>query len=314
MAAEACLKAKTSYHWVIRLNERTHWISPVSGFAILLVLSSAVIHATWNYMAKRTYGGIPLVWLFGALSALLYSPLIVLLFLTTEVPLGAPQILSLVVSGALQLGYFLLLTKGYQVGDLSLVYPLARGTGPVLSTLLAVLLFGERPSVLALCGAGLIAGGIFVLTGDPRKLREREAMQGILFALMTGVMIASYTLWDKAAVSVNQVPPLLLNWSTGASFSLALLPLVRKRWDAVKREWHDHRGLVIGIAILSPLAYLMVLTALTFSPVSYVAPMRECSVLIGTLLGARLLAEGDMKRRAIGAGIIVAGVVAIGLG
>ena len=286
----------------------------MSTFAIVLVLSAAVLHAVWNYMAKRTYGGVPLVWLFGTLAALIYFPLVVALFLTTDVPLGTPQILSLVVSSILQLGYFLLLTKGYQVGDLSLVYPLARGTGPMISAALAVALFEERPTPLAVFGAALIAGGIFVLTGDPRKLREKEAAQGIIFAVLTGVMIASYTLWDKAAVSVNFVPPLLLNWFTGFGFSLMLLPFMRGRWGDAKREWNDHRWQVIGIAVLSPLAYLLVLTALTFSPVSYVAPMRECSVLIGTLLGVRLLAEGDTRRRVIGAVIIVVGVVAIGLG
>ena len=88
----------------------------------------------------------------------------------------------------------------------------------------------------------------------------------------------------------------------------------RRRWDAVRREWRDHWRLVLGVGILSPLAYLLVLTALTFSPVSYVAPMRESSVLIGTLIGARLLSEGDTRRRLVGAAIIVAGVVAIGLG
>ncbi|MEP7292755.1 MAG: DMT family transporter [Chloroflexota bacterium] len=286
----------------------------MSAFAIVLVLSAAVIHATWNYLAKRTYGGIPLVWLYGTIATIAYSPFILILFLTTSVPLGAPQLLSMAVSSILQLAYFLLLTRGYQVGDLSLVYPLARGTGPMISTLLAVLLFGERPSVLAVFGALLIAGGIFVLTGDPRKLRQAGAGQGILFALMTGVMIASYTLWDKAAVSVYLVPPLLLNWFSSIMHSLVLLPFARQRWGAVLREWHDHRWQVLGIAVLSPLAYLLVLTALTFSRVSYVAPMRESSVLLGTLLGVRLLAEGDTRRRVLGASIIVVGVVAIGLG
>ncbi len=288
--------------------------SPVSSFAIILVLSAAVLHATWNYLAKRTYGGIPLVWLYGTLASLIYLPLVVILFLTTTVPLGAPQIIAVLVSSVLQLAYFLLLTKAYQVGDLSLVYPLARGTGPMISTLFAVLLFGERPSTLAFIGALFIALGIFVLTGDPRKFRQSGAQQGLIFALGTGVMIASYTLWDKAAVAVYLVPPLFLNWVSSSVHSLALLPLVSRRWEDVRREWRDHRWQVLGIAILSPLAYLLVLTALTFSRVSYVAPMRESSVLIGTLLGARLLAEGDVKRRVIGASIIVGGVIAIGLG
>ena len=160
----------------------------------------------------------------------------------------------------------------------------------------------------------LIVVGIMALTGDPRKLHQAGATPGIIFALLTGATIASYTLWDKQAVAVYLVPPLLLNWSVSVIHSIVLLPLVRRRWAAVRREAHDHWRQVVGIGILSPLAYILVLTALTFSPVSYVAPMRESSVLIGTILGARLLAEGDTRRRLFGAGIIVCGVVAIGLG
>jgi uncharacterized membrane protein len=286
----------------------------MSTLAILLVLSAAVLHASWNYLAKRCYGGIPFVWLLSVTAAVIYAPLIVVLLLTTTLPLGAPQIAFIAVSSALQLVYFLALTRSYQIADLSLVYPLARGTGPLLSTLAAILFFGERPTALALAGSVLITVGIFVLMGDPRKLRQAGATPGIVFALITGVTIATYTLWDKQAVAVYLIPPLLLNWSITASHAVVLFPLARRRWDAVQREWRDHWRLVASIGLLSPLAYILVLTALTFSPVSYVAPMRESSVLIGTLMGARLLAEGDTRRRAAGAAVIVVGVVAIGLG
>src|SRR5687767_5940510 len=211
----------------------------------MLVLSAAVLHATWNYLAKRAYGGIPLVWLYGTIATLVYSPFVLILFLTTPVPLGVSQIVVMLVSSGFQLAYFLLLTKAYQVGDLSLVYPLARGTGPLLSTLFAILLFSERPSPLAIFGALLIALGIFVLTGDPRKLRQSGAQQGLIFALLTGVMIASYTLWDKAAVSVYLVPPLLLNWVSSIVHMLTLFPVINRRREAVRREWRDHRWHVL---------------------------------------------------------------------
>lgn len=286
----------------------------VTAPAIALVLSAAVLHATWNYLAKRCYGGIPFVWLNSILACAVYAPLTALLLLTTPLPFGTSQIVAILGSAALQLVYFLSLTRGYQVADLSLVYPLARGTGPLLATVAAILLLGERPSALALSGAGLIAVGIFVLAGDPRKLRQAGATRGVIFALITGVAIASYTLWDKQAVAQYLIPPLLLNWSIASIHAVVLLPFARQRWDAVRREFRDHWRLVLGVSILSPLAYILVLTALTFSPVSYVAPMRESSVLIGTLIGARLLSEGDTRRRLIGAAVIVAGVVAVGLG
>jgi drug/metabolite transporter (DMT)-like permease len=236
------------------------------------------------------------------------------LILTTSIQLSSTALLYIGVSAGLQVVYFLLLTRGYQLADLSLVYPVARGTGPALSTVAAIFLFAERPTPLALFGSALVVVGIFVLTGDPRKLQAAGARRGALFAVLTGITIATYTLWDKQAVSALGIPPLLLNWSVLMLQSLFLLPLVRPRWDGVRREWADNRWRVIGVAILSPLAYILVLTALTFSPVSYVAPMRESSVLIGTLMGARLLAEGDTRRRVLGAAIIAGGVIAIGLG
>ncbi len=284
----------------------------MSSLALILVLCAAVIHASWNYLTKQANGGIPFVWLYSLIAACIYAPLIVILFLTSTVPLGVPQVIFMGGSALLQLAYFLLLTRAYQAADLSLVYPLARGTGPLLSTLAAVALFGERPSLLALSGALMIGAGIFVMTGDPRKLRHAGA--GVAFALLTGVTIASYTLWDKQAVSVYQVPPLLLDWVCTFARVVVLLPMAARRGELVRREWRDHRRQVIGVAVLAPLAYILVLTALSFSPVSYVAPMRESSVLIGTLLGARLLAEGNVRRRVAGAVIIVSGVIAIGLG
>ncbi|MEO8392969.1 MAG: DMT family transporter [Chloroflexota bacterium] len=286
----------------------------MSALAIVLVLCAALLHATWNFLAKRCYGGVTFVWLYSLIATIIYAPLIVILFLTTSVKLGAPQLIFIGVSSVLQLVYLLLLTRAYQVADLSLVYPLARGTGPMLSTIAAVIFFGERPTPLAVAGAFLIVTGVFFLTGDPRKLRAAGATPGVTLALLTGVTIASYTLWDKQAVSDYYVPPLLLNWGVSLVHTIVLIPVIRSRWAGVQREWHDNRYRVIGVSILAPLAYILVLTALSFSPVSYVAPMRECSVLIGTILGARLLAEGDTRRRLAGAGIIVFGVIMIGLG
>ncbi len=286
----------------------------MSALAIILVLCAALLHATWNFSAKRCYGGVTFVWLYSVIAAIIYAPLIVVLFLTTEVKLGAPQLIFIGVSSALQLVYLLLLTRAYQIADLSLVYPLARGTGPMLATIAAVIFFGERPTPLAVSGAMLIVAGVFFLTGDPRKLRMAGSTGGVALALLTGVTIASYTLWDKQAVSDYYVPPLLLNWGVSLIHSVVLIPVIQPRWAGVQREWRDHRYRVIAVSILAPLAYILVLTALSFSPVSYVAPMRESSVLIGTILGARLLAEGDTRRRLIGAGIIVFGVIMIGLG
>src|SRR5207245_3437678 len=128
---------------------------------------------------------------FDALTVGLWAALMLVAVLVEAPHLGVTEIVFMVGSGVLHLGYFLLLGQGYKVGDLSLVYPLARGTGPVLSTAAAVLLLGEHPTPLALVGAALIGLGVFVLVGDPRHLRSSKAGPSIAFAGLTGIVIAA---------------------------------------------------------------------------------------------------------------------------
>src|SRR5215831_7220966 len=126
--------------------------------------------------------------------------------------IGAVEIGFMAGSALLHTGYFVLLNQGYRVGDLSLVYPLARGTGPLLSSIAAIVFLGERPSAMALTGALLIIVGVVVLSGNPNKLRQTGVQKAISFALITGTFIAAYTLWDKQAVSRFAISPLLLDW------------------------------------------------------------------------------------------------------
>jgi drug/metabolite transporter (DMT)-like permease len=135
-----------------------------------------------------------------------------------------------------------------------------------------------------------------------------------MFALLTGVTIAAYTLSDKYAVATILVAPLVLDWGSNTGRILLLTPVALRRWDEVREQWRDYRKEVIFVAVLSPLAYIMVLFAMSFSPVSYVAPMREISTLIGTFMGVRLLSEGHLRRRLGAASIMALGVIALGLG
>ena len=284
-------------------------------FALALVLAAAVFHALWNLLAKRAGdGGAAFVWLFGALSALIYAPLAAGLVFLQRPHIGYVEISFMCGSGVLHLGYFLLLQRGYSVGDLSLVYPLARGTGPLLATAAAILLLGERPSALALLGILMIAAGVFVLTWEPGGFSGERFSWSVVYGLLTGAFIAAYTLWDKQAVSAVLIPPLLLSWATTLVTTLLLTPMALSRRQKILAAWRAHKPEALGVAVLSPLSYILVLTALVFTPVSYVAPAREVSILIGTAMGASLLAEGDAKRRLIAAGAIVAGVVALALG
>ena len=283
-------------------------------WALTLILVAAFIHATWNLLNKKAGGHATFTWLVAGLSAVFYTPVAAAVFFFWHAKIGAVEIGFMAGSALLHTGYFVLLNQGYRVGDLSLVYPLARGTGPLLSSIAAIIFLGERPSAIALTGALLIIVGVVVLSGNPNKLRQTGAQKAISFALITGTFIAAYTLWDKQAVSRFAISPLLLDWGANLGRAILLTPFALGYWQNTRVEWRDHRAEAIGVAVLAPLSYILVLTAMQFTPVSYVAPAREISILIGTAMGTRLLEEGDVHRRLAAAGAMVVGVVALAVG
>ncbi|HET7558327.1 MAG TPA: EamA family transporter [Limnochordia bacterium] len=284
----------------------------MSPLALALVLSAALLHAGWNLLAKKAGGGAEFVWLVATAATLLYAPLVAGLILFAHPQVGWAGMLFIAGSAVLHVFYFTTLQAGYRAGPLSLVYPLARGVGPALASAAAVAFFGERMSGLAAGGVGCIVLGAFVLSGGGRIARADRAAFG--FGVLTGVLIASYTLWDRHAVAVLGLSPLLYDWACNAGRAVIMLPVVRTRRKAIAAMWRDHRAKLIGIGLMSPLAYILVLTAMSFTPVSYVAPAREISILFGTLMGTRLLAEGDAKRRMAGATAMVLGIFALALG
>jgi len=166
-------------------------------------------------------------------------------------------------SAALHTAYFVLLNQGYRVGDLSLVYPLARATGPLLSSL------GQFNSWrTAVChrarGALLIIGGVCRLDDEPFTMRQSGAQDAVLYAMVTGLFIAAYTLWDKQAVSHFAIAPLVLDWGANVGRALLLAPFAIKYSDQAVIEWREHKYEAIAIAILIPLSYILVLTADAF--------------------------------------------------
>lgn len=286
----------------------------MSPLALALVLAAAFAHAAWNYLAKKISGGAPFVWLMAAMSAVLYAPLAAWLYLAYRPVIGLPELGLIAGTAALHAVYFLLLDKGYQFGDLSVIYPLARGTGPMLALVAAAALLGERPSLLAVAGAAAIGAGILVLAGNPAKLGDPANRRPIIYALLCGTTIAAYTVWDKIAVSTFLIPPLLYDWSANLGRVLLLTPAAVRDWGRVGEQWRANKLSIAAVAVLSPLAYILVLTAMVFSPVSYIAPAREISILIGTLAGTHILREGNAKPRLATAGVMLAGLAALALG
>jgi drug/metabolite transporter (DMT)-like permease len=288
----------------------------VPTYALALVLIAALAHAAWNVLAKTATGGAAFVWLFSAAAAVLWAPVAAVALVVAPGSFGLEGLGFVAGSGALHALYFVLLQRGYREGDLSLVYPLARGTGPLLSTLAAIAVFSERPSALALIGGAIIVGAVLSLGGAGRGDGAGGAERGraIGFALATGVAIASYTLWDKRAVGPLGLSPIVYYWGTNLAETAILSAAVAHRRAEVARAWRAHRTQALGVAVLSPLAYILVLFALAHAPVSYVAPARETSILVGAVAGTTVLAEGHRRRRLLAAGAIFAGIVALALG
>jgi drug/metabolite transporter (DMT)-like permease len=368
----------------------------LSVTAIALILAAAIAHASWNLFSKQasTAGAGRFVWLLAVSAAVGYGPLAAAVLIVERPHLTALNWAFMAGTGVLQAAYFLLLLNGYRLGDLSLVYPIGRGTGALLAALAGIILLGERPGPAGVTGIPLIVAGVIIL-GLPAQARRapalhlpppvpaaraapvtaagpdsapprqapsaaspdgarpaqlaaaarlaapappsagpagpagpaggaarrnvraapsRRAAKAMMFAGLTGMFIASYTLWDKHAVTTLHTPPPLQAYAAFPIMAVAFAPLALRDRPRTAEVWRSYRPQVLGAAALAPLAYILVLIALRFTAVSAVAPAREVSVLFGVLLGGRLLGEGSLARRLGGAAAIVAGIVAVAIG
>ena len=246
-----------------------------------------------------------------------YLPLGIYLFVTVGLPnAGIPFVVATCVIHAF---YFVLLGRAYETGDLSLVYPIARGTGPLLVPFIAVPLLGEHVSLLGAIGILLIVLGVVTLQADGfgvgalTRLRASIRLPAGQYAFATGITIALYSVVDKGGVGV--VHPVLYGYLlfAGSAFMSAIYFLSARR-TAVVACWRANRGSIIAAGFLSPLTYFMALIAFTYGQVSYLAPMRELSIVVAAVLGAWILKERISRARMVSALITTAGVVVIGLG
>lgn len=279
----------------------------------LLIAGAAVAHAVWNITVKKTGASGPsFIWAGVVVSAVLYAPFGVASLLDSGADLLAWLPLA-VVSGIFQVVYFLVLQRGYRLGDVSVVYPLARGTGPALSVLLAILILGERPGWVALLGAAVVVAGVVVVGFAGGREHARTNRTGILYGLAVGVIIAAYTLWDAAAVTVHGLPPVGYYWgSVVVQVILLGIPALRRRRETLTAV-RQHPWAVLIFGALGPLAYILVLLAIQIAPVSIVAPAREVSVVLVGLAGWLLFREPHPAQRLLGAVIVIAGVALLAI-
>jgi drug/metabolite transporter (DMT)-like permease len=297
------------------------WSRSLNATALILIFIAAIAHASWNLFTKQASaaGAASFVWLMSAAATVIYFPVVVASVIASPPRLTALCWVFMAGTGLLQAGYFLFLQSGYRLGDLSLVYPIGRGTGALLAALAGITLLGERPGPAGIAGillivAGLVILGIPVASASQAVTAKAITAKAITFALITGVFIAAYTLWDKYAVSTLKIPSLVQGYASLPVMALVLTPFALRNTGRTAGVWRTYRRQVLGAAVLSPLAYILVLTALSFTAVSAVAPAREVSVLFGVLLGRRLLGEGSLARRLGAAATIAAGIICIAVG
>ena len=289
--------------------------------ALALVLAGALIHALWNIAAKKAGGDARFTFFSGVIMAVFWAPLALWVGWDVVPQWGWREWTVMAVSGFVHWVYFVCLLTGYRKSDLTVVYPLARGSGPLLSSGIAVVVFGEKLSALSAFGIVGVAFGVFLVAGGPSlwrtahdPARRERVLAGVYWGLLTGALIACYTVLDAWAVKVVALSPILFDYFCNilrlpyaAAPVLRDLPAARLLW---KRQWSY--AAIVGV--FSPAAYVCVLYAVTMAPVSHVAPAREVSMLFAALIGGQLLGEGDRWLRIAGAGCIALGVMALALG
>ena len=286
----------------------------ITPITLSLVIVAAFIHAAWNILFKRVRGGLSFVWFVDILQGFVFLPWIAWVICSEKPRLGWAEWIFIVGSAVIHIAYYFFLQLGYRLGDISLVYPIARGSGPMLSSIVAILFLGERPGILGVLGIATIGIGIFLLTGDLQRNVHATSRAAIMAGLLTGASIATYTVWDKYAVSVVHVSPILLKLLANPIQALLLTPLVWNRRVEVLTYWRRYRAELLGVTILNPISYTLILMAMTNAPVSQIAPLREVSTLIGAAVGGRFFGEQHLRSRLAAASNIVLGVIAVAHG
>jgi drug/metabolite transporter (DMT)-like permease len=314
--------------------------------ALLLVLAAALLHASWNIAAKHAVplgqqiaGGVGADQRFSLLSCLMGSVLwlpAALWFGWHELPFagaqawGALQWLVMLASAFVHWLYFSTLMAGYRKADLTVVYPVARGSAPLLTAAVAVLVLGEQMGALAVLGVLGVCGGVFLIAGGHRLLLPipgqaqhgaARVRTGLRWGLATGACIACYSVIDGYAIKVLLMGPVLFDYlSNVLRVPLQALALARQSGGfgggklRLKQALRLQGKHALAVATMGPLAYIMVLYALQMAPLSHVAPAREVSMLFAALIGGKLLGESDRGLRALGAVCIAAGVALLALG
>lgn len=289
--------------------------------ALALVILAGLIHASWNIAAKKAGGDTRFAFFTTCVNVTCWAPLGIWLGWEQLPKWGGIEWALIVASAILHCAYFIVLLRGYRKADLTVVYPLARGSAPLLSSLTAVVLLGERISALGAAGIAGVVVGVFLIAGGPGlwrashdPLQRQRVRKGMLYGLLSGAFIASYTVVDGYAVKVLLLSPILVDYMGSFLRIFVLAPPILRDVAAARSMWRLQWKYALFVGVVSPVSYVLVLYAMQSAPLSHVAPAREVSMLFAALIGGQLLGEGDRGARLVGAAFIAAGVMALGLG
>jgi drug/metabolite transporter (DMT)-like permease len=286
----------------------------MTSLALILVLSSALGHSGWNYLTKSSKHKVTFLWLMLMAAGVIYGIPFWYRLRSHPIPAdGWPYILA---TGMIHSLYFSFLGMAYKRGDLSTVYPIARGTAPALVPFVAAVWLHEFPSGLGAIGIALVVVGIQIV-GLPGLSRSslNQFWQSLRhgpvgFALLTGLMTTLYTIVDRQGVQPDRVDPFVYIYLQMVLTAFFLMPwIITRRREEIHYEWTVNKWRAGVVGLLCVGTYLLILSAMRLPvKVSYIAAGRECSILFSTLFGTLLLHEPRGLQKLIGAVVIVLGI------
>ncbi len=275
--------------------------------AFILVLVSTVMHASWNFAVRKASGSLAVLWVGKWFAVALCLPAVCYFPLGSDAVAAWPFVAA---TGLAHTVYFLMLAKAYEEGEISVVYPLARGTGVGGTALGAWVLIDERLSIPGMIGIATVLLGIILL--GIADLRAPKNRRSIAYALLVGVTIAVYSVVDKQGVS--RIHPVHYVFSVFLIPGVLLSPYVLLRHrPAVARTWRGLKKYALWAGPGSMATYLLVLFAMRLGKVSYILAVREFSVVIGAALGIFFLGERFGWHKGVGVGAIVLGLLLVKL-
>lgn len=275
---------------------------------ILLVMASGMAHAVWSMFTKKSRNKSVFLWSIMMVATIVLLPVLIIELLQN--PMNAGSYALLLLSVILQAIYSWLLSKTYELGDLSQIYPIMRGTSTLLVPIIGVLFLSESLSIIGWIGIICMLGGFIVLSGVGSRTNQIHSKKPVLMALCVGLCTTCYVFVDK--LNLQQISPLALLEVTNIGFVVGLTPAVlasRKIWEEIK--WNKFT-IILG-SILSPGSYLLFLFAMQQAPMAHISPLREIGTVFATFLGILLLKEQQGLKRISCSVVIFVGILLIGM-